>query len=287
MNSQIVRLTRRGDEMLRRSGFLRPLSVSVDTFDGFCWVADTDDDQVVHLSGNALEQSRLSGFFGPAAVAADAGDGSCWIADTLNGQVAHIEVTTPAEPTFPDVPFGAFGHDQIDACVAAGIVKGFADGTYQPDLQVTRDQMAVFLARAVAGGDASVPPPPSSASFPDVPEGYWSFKYVEFVFSANIAKGFADGGFHPLDPVDRAQMAAFLARSTVTPTGDEGLAGYVPPTTPTFADVPTSFWAFRYIEFVFQEGAVEGFDDGLFRPTVVVDRAQMAVFVVRAFDVQL
>jgi hypothetical protein len=82
-------------------------------------------------------------------------------------------------------------------------------------------------------------------------------------------------------------MAAFIARSIVTPTGDDGLASYVPPSTPTFPDVPTDFWAFKYIEFLNQENVTKGFADGLYHPEILVDRAQMAVFIYRAFELPL
>ena len=79
-------------------------------------------------------------------------------------------------------------------------------------------------------------------------------------------------------------MAVFISRSIVTPHGDEGLAGYTPPATPTFTDVQTGHWAYRYVEYTAQEGVASGYGDGTYRPSSVCTRDQMAVFVVRAFD---
>jgi hypothetical protein len=201
--------------------------------------------------------------------------------------VARVLITAPPAPQFPDVPFSAFGHDEIDACVAAQIVFGFDDGLYRPETDVTRDQMAVFIARAIAGGDSNVPAGPAEATFSDVPTDHWAFRHIEYIAAANIAKGFDDGGFHPLEQVDRAQMAAFIARSIVSPTGDDGLASFVPPSTPTFSDVATDFWAFKYVEFLNQEKVAKGFPDGLYHPETLVDRAQMAVFIFRAFELPI
>jgi hypothetical protein len=75
-----------------------------------------------------------------------------------------------------------------------------------------------------------------------------------------------------------------MARSMVTPHGDAGLADYTPPTTATFSDVPTTSWAYRYVEYVSQEGVASGYGDGTYRPTSVCSRDQMAVFETRAFD---
>jgi hypothetical protein len=276
-----------GSVMLQAGGFTHPEAVSVDPATGFCWVADTDNNLVVNISRTGQVLAEVEGFVGPASLSVRGSDNSCWVADTANSQVARLLVTAPPTPIFPDVAFTAFGHDEIDACVSAGIVQGFDDGTFQPNTIVTRDQMAVFIARAVAGGDSNVPAGPPTATFSDVPTTYWAFKYIEFVAGANIAKGFDDGTFQPLQQVDRAQMSAFIARSIVTPTGDDGLIGFIPPAEPTFGDVPTDFWAFKYVEFLSENNVVKGFDDGLYHPEVMVDRAQMAVFIFRAFKLPL
>ena len=44
---------------------------------------------------------------------------------------------------FGDVPYGHWARLELEACVAAGIVFG-----YHPEIIVTRDQMAVYIARA-------------------------------------------------------------------------------------------------------------------------------------------
>jgi hypothetical protein len=182
--------------------------------------------------------------------------------------------------TFPDVPPDAFGFLDIESTVMAGIVTGFPDGLFRPHLPVTRAQMAVFLARAIAGGDALVPPGPGEPTFSDVPTDFWAYRYIEFIAERGIAEGFPDGAFQPGLEVTRAQMAVFLARVVA------GSDAAVPPgpSQPTFSDVPTDYWAYRYIEFVAEQGIAEGYPDGTYRPDLVVARDQMAVFLARTFD---
>jgi len=59
----------------------------------------------------------------------------------------------------------------------------------------------------------TISPAPASATFPDVPTGFWAFQYVEALVASGITTGQPDGNYHPTDPVTRAQMAAFLARA--------------------------------------------------------------------------
>jgi len=50
---------------------------------------------------------------------------------------------------FPDVPMEHWAYDEIMACFNANIVKGYDDGLYHPEGQITRDQMAVYVARVL------------------------------------------------------------------------------------------------------------------------------------------
>ncbi len=55
----------------------------------------------------------------------------------------------PADPrNFPDVPEDFWAYLHIEYCVEHGIAQGYDDGHYHPESVVTRDQMAVYIARA-------------------------------------------------------------------------------------------------------------------------------------------
>jgi PKD repeat protein len=193
--------------------------------------------------------------------------------------------------SFPDVPVqpAFWALDQVLACVDAGIVQGYSDGTYKPTDPVTRDQMAVYISRALAGGDAKVPTGPATATFSDVPTDYWAFRYVEYAVSKNVVKGYSDGTYKPTDQVTRDQMAVFVARAIATPTAGADLVNYTPPATATFPDVATSFWAYKYVEYIAQPsvGVTKGYPDGDYHPEYICTRDQMAVYVARAFQLPL
>ena len=176
---------------------------------------------------------------------------------------------------------------EIEAAYSAGIVTGYPGGTYQPSNPVTRDQMAVYISRALAKGDDKVPAGPGTATFSDVPTDYWAFKYAEYAKAQNVVTGYSDGTYKPTDQVDRGQMAVFIARSIATPTGEAGMVGYTPPGTASFTDVPTSFWAYKYIEFIKSKSVTGGYPDGLYHAEYVCTRDQMAVYVARAFKLPL
>ncbi len=97
---------------------------------------------VISPSGQVLDtlgQADL-GESVPMAITVNPANGQVWILDQWCG----YRIISPAP--FSDVAANNWATPSIVACVTAGIVKGNADGTYQPTLPVTRDQMAAFIA---------------------------------------------------------------------------------------------------------------------------------------------
>ncbi len=216
--------------------------------------------------------------------------------NVVTGETADLGYIALALPLpaghFSDVPAGPsdayWALWEIEAAYAAGIVQGYSDGTYQPTSPVTRDQMAVYVSRALAGGDALVPAGPSTATFSDVATDYWAFKYVEYAVDQGVVKGYSDGTYEPTGQVTRDQMSVFIARAIATPADGADLVNYTPPTTATFPDVPTDFWAYKYVEYIAQPGVgvTKGYPDGDYHPEYICTRDQMAVYVARAFRLQ-
>jgi hypothetical protein len=147
--------------------------------------------------------------------------------------------------------------------------------------------MAVYVSRALVtpSGDAAIPDPTPPPTFSDVPADHWAYKWIEYAVSQNVVKGYSDGTYKPTEEVDRGQMSVFVARAIATPTAGVDLVNYTPPTTPTFPDVPTNFWAYKYVEYIAQPGigVTKGYPDGDYHPEYICTRDQMAVYVARAF----
>ena len=183
--------------------------------------------------------------------------------------------------TFSDVTSSYWAWAQVEACVGAGIVNGYPDGTYHPTDPVTRDQMAVYISRALAGGDANVPTGPATARFSDVATSHWAFKYIEYAVSQRIVTGYSDGTYHPEYPVDRGQMAVFMARAIAPLSERPDLASYTP-TQVSFPDVPATFWSYKFVEYIKQNQVTSGYPDGYYHPEYPVTRDQLAVYVARA-----
>jgi len=102
----------------------------------------------------------------------------------------------------------------------------------------------------------------------------------------DVVQGYDAVTYAPTVQVDRGQMAVFIARAIADPADRPDLTSYTPPSSPTFPDVPASFWAYKFIEYIASQSppVTQGYPDGKYHPESVCTRDQMAVYVARAFD---
>ena len=121
---------------------------------------------------------------------------------------------------------------------------------------------------------------PSFTVFSDVRTEYWASEFIERVYAAGITGGcgLTPLTYCPEEIVTRAQMAVFLLRgihsSSYTPPGVGGNTG--------FTDVSPSYWSAAWIKQLAAEGITAGCDNGNYCPEAPINRAQMAVFLLRA-----
>jgi len=100
----------------------------------------------------AVSQNVVQGYedgtYGPD-ITLDRGQMAVFIARAMVAPGGDAAIPEPVPPaTFPDVPDTFWAYKQVEYCVGQDVVKGYDDGLYHPDYPCTRDQMAVYIARA-------------------------------------------------------------------------------------------------------------------------------------------
>jgi outer membrane protein assembly factor BamB len=205
-----------------------------------------------------------------------------------DGQLSDTDTVkiTVAFSTFTDVPPDHVFFSFVEALAEAGITGGCSTNPPQfcPDAGVTRGQMAVFLLRGMHGAGYQ-PPPLTDTRFADVPISHPFARWIEELALEAITAGCDTSPLRycPEAIVDRGQMAVFLLRAKHGPS-------YQPPlATGMFQDVPTHHPFAQWIEQLAREGITSGCNTAPARycPGAPVTRGQMAVFLVRAFQLPL
>jgi hypothetical protein len=184
---------------------------------------------------------------------------------------------------FADVRQGQTHQGAIDCLWVYGVVQGhFVDGenVYLPDQDVTRQQMASYVARMLMqllDRDYELPDVGAEARFDDSGQiASPHIRNVNLLHEVGVARGFEDGTYGPTLSITRAQMASFIARAI------EEVSGEQLPRARVFRDVSGVHRA--NIEKLAAIGVVEGRRSGIFAPDRPTSRAQMASFIARTMD---
>ena len=150
-------------------------------------------------------------------------------------------------------------------------LSGYANGTFEPDRNMTRAEVTTMFARLLAEKMAA--DQTYSNTFSDVAKSHWAANYIGYMQQFGIITGYADGSFRPDASVTRAEFAAIASRFERLTEG-----------TKSFSDVPSSHWAAKYINFAATRGWVNGYADGTFRPNNSITRAEVAAVTCRLLE---
>ena len=135
--------------------------------------------------------------------------------------------TDAADAGFTDVSTSNVHKDAIDCLKALGITIGGPNGApadqYGPGQDVTRGQIATFLARLIAKAGVDLPTDPPDAFTDD--DGNVHEDDINALVAAGVIEGLPDGSFGIGQSVRRDQMASLLARAYEYITGSPLPAG--------------------------------------------------------------
>ncbi|MDN7226450.1 S-layer homology domain-containing protein [Planococcus sp. N064] len=113
---------------------------------------------------------------------------------------------TQRDSQFKDVPKSLKASGYIAAAAKAGYVSGYENGTFKPDAPITRGDMAIILSRVFPLGMKAV------EDLKDVSPNMRAYEAIGGVIRGNIAAGYPDKTFKPIQATTRAQFSAFVAR---------------------------------------------------------------------------
>lgn|GEM_PF-3524572 len=129
----------------------------------------------------------------------------------LLARALRLELGDDQTP-YPDTRSLDRGQRQaIAAALAAGITNGYADGSFRPQGEVTRAQLAAMLARGLRLPIAAIPPERLFADDQALPG--WARDSIYALSSREILQGRSGHRFEPAAPVTFAEALVVLLRA--------------------------------------------------------------------------
>ncbi|WP_182303683.1 S-layer homology domain-containing protein [Cohnella cholangitidis] len=142
---------------------------------------------------------------------------------------------TTEKAQYSDVPSKHWASGYIRIVTDNGIFTGFNDGTFRPNAPITREELAVVMARFLKLDGSN----PINAHFADV-KGRWSAAAIEALYRNGMVKGYQDGSFKPGNSIIRSEAVTLINKML--------FRGPLVNVEPTFPDVSKSHWAFGQVE---------------------------------------
>ncbi len=144
---------------------------------------------------------------------------------TVLARYSGVSAEYSAEVSFPDVNEGDWFAPYVCWGAQSGLVQGYDDGTFCPDQEITREQMALILVRCCSAFALQLPENTEEKLFSDEEKiSFWALDAVRQARRWGLVNGREDGSFDPQGTATRAEMCTIICnlmeRSTAAETGE-------------------------------------------------------------------
>lgn len=158
----------------------------------------------------------------------------------------------------------------VEEVKAIAYIKGYPDGTFKPQANVTRAEAAQMFATLLNGGTNFGTS--GATKFSDASDDWYS-KAVNYVVGKGLISGYPNGTFKPNDSITRAEFAQMIS-------------GYIKNEkagSSDFKDVK-DHWAKDAIDKLYGNKNVTGYPDGSFKPNAKITRAEAVTILNSVFN---
>ncbi len=130
---------------------------------------------------------------------------------TVLGRMAVIDTAQYTDSSFSDVPAGKYYSPYVQWASANGIVSGVGNGKFNPDGQITREQMAVIMYNYVkfTGGDTSADSGRFDGFSDRASVSSWAKEAMIWAAHTELING-SNGNLSPSGNATRAQVAQIV-----------------------------------------------------------------------------
>ncbi len=214
----------------------------------------------------------------------------CKTQGTLSSAPVFIRILVRDKATdFSDLAQAKPYQNAIFTLYHEGSMKGYADGTFKPNQQISRAEFLKVVFETLQDPPRSPLPPrrtggrgedsqwkgQMSPRYTDVPPDAWFAPYVSKADQLGVIKGYPDNLFHPERPINLVEALKIALHFTTIPVMDS--------TVTEFSDVSNDDWFSRYVQTAFREGIVDLTAKKKALPGQFLTRGRAAELIVRTF----
>ncbi len=154
---------------------------------------------------------------------------------TVFARVLKLDTTTMGNMQFSDMN-GHWAAAAVSKVADYGIIKGYPDGTFQPDKPMKRAEICAIINNYwhVTG----FVPDASAAPISDI-KGHWAEQLITALYNHRFTDLYIDKSFKPDAPLQRADVAQIMNRITDRPLLTNSVQ--------LFSDVRSDFWGFNEV----------------------------------------
>ena len=126
---------------------------------------------------------------------------------------AFFMMNNPANAFYTDMDENHWAYQSIKFLTEVGVVVGYPDGSYKPDIPVTRAEFASMAIKALGQESTNVAQP---IHFDDITPDFWAYDIIQKAVYFDLIPDAKNESYRPFDSVTRAEAINIAVNALTT-----------------------------------------------------------------------
>ncbi len=126
---------------------------------------------------------------------------------------AFVMMNNPANAFYTDMDENHWAYQSIKFLTEVGVVVGYPDGTYKPDIPVTRAEFASMAIKALGQESTNVT---QEIHFDDITPDFWAYNIIQKAVYFDLIPDAKGESYRPFDSVTRAEAINIAVNALTT-----------------------------------------------------------------------
>ena len=121
--------------------------------------------------------------------------------------------SSPANAFYTDMDESHWCYQSIKFLTEIGVLVGYPDGTYKPDIPVSRAEFASMVIKSLGQENTTVAQP---IGYADIEPDFWGYNIIQKAVYFDLIPNGRGADFRPYDPVTRAEATTIAVNAITT-----------------------------------------------------------------------